>query len=163
MEQTAKSTRVERGATASATRSLPVFLMTSVTTTVGLGLRWGVVGIVLSFLIAFGVTEGLARRFPAGVRLRWVFRPNLLAAIAVALLFLFSLSLRPIGFTCIEGGRGVGSPFPFYVQCYSPGGIPDEPQFNTVGLALDLVVWYVLGALAAALVRPWKPFFFVLA
>ena len=163
MEQTAKSNGVERGASRGAGRSLLVFLMTAVAIIVGLGLRWGVVGIILGFLVAFGITTYLARRFPEGVRLRWVSRPTLLTVVVVALLFLLSLSLRPIGFTCIEGGRAVGSPLPFFVQCDSPRGIADPPQFILVGLAFDLVIWYVLGALVAALIRPRKPFFQILA
>lgn len=163
MEQTAKSTSKGRGPVAGTARSLPVFLIATVTTILGFIGRWGAAGIVLGFLIAFGITETLARRFPEGVRLRWVFRPNLLATGIAALLVLLALSLLPAGVTCIEGGQVVGSPFPVLIQCNGPTGIPEEPEFNLVALALDIAIWYVLGAFVATLIRPRKPYFSVLA
>ena len=163
MEPIARSTQLDLGAAANAGRSISVFLVATVTAIAAFVGRWGAAGVVLSFLIAFGITEALARRFPEGVRLRWVFRPNLLAAGVVTLLLLLSLSLLATGVTCIEGGRVVGSPFPFYFQCNGPTGIPEEPEFNVVGLALDIAIWYLLGAFVAALVRPRKPYFLLLA
>jgi len=163
MEQTVKSTPMDRSAGRNTGRSFSIFLVTTITALVAFVGRWGAAGVVLGFLIAFGITEGLARRFPEGVQLHWVFRPNLVIVGVVGGLFLLSIYLLPGGATCIEGGRVIGFPLPFLAQCNGPGGTPDRPELSLVSLAFDVIIWYVLGTLIAALVRPRKSVLSVLA
>jgi predicted cobalt transporter CbtA len=128
-------------------RSVSVFMITFLATGFAL----------VPTILAFGVTEILARRFPDLVRLRWVFRPTLLALASFGSLFLLSVFFtRNVAAICIEGGEVLGFPWPFFEQCLSPGGRPDPPQFILGALLLDLLIWYILGTILAALVRPQR-------
>lgn len=155
---------LERGSTSRTGRSLAVFLVSSLVGMVAFLPKMDGVGVLLAFAIALAVTEIFARRFPCGVDLRWLFRPNVLALAEAAGLFLASLVfLKNFAAICIEGGFVVGFPYYFFVQCYGPGGIPDPSQFLIPGLALDLVIWYFFGTFLASFVRPRKPVLVVLA
>jgi hypothetical protein len=157
MAETAESINAGRNPPRGTRRSLAVFLITMVAIAIASVPRLDGFGVFLGALVAFGVTEVLGHRFPEGVSLRWLFRPNLTTFGAATALFLTSVYLLGhVGATCIEGGTVVGFPFWFFVQCNSPGGI-DPAQVSVVGLTLDLLIWYFMGTLLASLVRPRKP------
>jgi hypothetical protein len=72
-------------------RSVSVFMITFLATGFALVPRLTGFAFVIATILAFGVTEILARRFPDLVRLRWVFRPTLLALAGFGSLFLISV------------------------------------------------------------------------
>jgi hypothetical protein len=145
-------------------RSSAIFALTFVTVAFSLAPRILLLAFVVAIPAAFAVTESLARRFPDPVPLRWLFRPNVLSYGVAASLFILSIFLlRNVAAICIEGGTVLGFPWPFYHQCFSPGGGADPASWSLVGLLVDVAIWYVLGTLIASLVRPRKELFAILA
>ena len=145
-------------------RSPAMFALTLVTVALSLAPRLALFAFVVAIPAAFAVTETLARRFPDPVPLRWLFRPNLLSFGVAASLFILSIFLlRNVAAICVEGGSVIGFPWPFYVQCLRPDGGADLASLSLIGLLMDVAIWYVLSTLIAALVRPRKPLYAVVA
>lgn len=145
-------------------RADAIFALTFVTVALLLAPRLLILAFVVAIPAAFAVTEILARRFRDPMPLRWLFRPTVLSFGVAASLFVLSIFLlRNVAAICVEGGTVLGFPWGFYHQCFSPGGGADPASWSLVGFLMDVAIWYVLGTIIAALVRPRKPLFAVFA